>query len=263
MADPKKKRDPGDYLIAQTIKQGNPKSSVSPTTSDSPKHTPTSKNAKRRRRKNQNARRRREAAAASERLIAEALAQPEVVAIPSKEERIKFIQRLKDGLKGFLRQFDPRGTFKKNERHWGLLLTLILAFLMSPITASFMQWRNAQSRGDQNAAQSFLNQMAAWFVVVMLFNFISVLPFDAAFASLLKDNKVNFIIIGSMWLFWLVYNVKRLITDWRFKKKLKTESQGYPKRRFMEKVLLMVVAWGCIISSSLCTYYMATLFGWR
>ena len=47
------------------------------------------------------------------------------------------------------------------------------------------------------------------------------------------------------------------------KQKLKTESKSYPKRRLMEKVILMIVAWGCIISSSLCTYYMATLFGWR
>lgn len=265
MANTEKKRDPGDYLIAQAIQQGNPISSAHPKTSAAPNSASTSKSTKRRRRRNKNARYRRNPTNKQKATIAKSHHRAEEAAFqPSADpKRDSFSQKAKNGLKGFLRHFDPRGTFKQSERLWGLVLTIFLAFLMSPITASFMQWRNAQSRGDQTAAQSFLKQMAAWFVVVMLYNFISVLPFDAAFVSLLKDSKVNFFIIGSMWLCWLVYNIKRLMTDWQHKKKLKAESHGYPKRRFMEKVLLMIVAWGCIMSSSLCTYYMATLFGWR
>lgn len=262
MADKKPKYDVGDYLIAQAAKDRKPESSHRPNTSGSPNGTGAATRTRRNRRKRkghveaahpfQESRQYRRSKQESA---------PNNIGLPRPSEEKKS-QSLLDSLKSGIKQFDPRGTFRQTERLWGLGYTVFLGFLLSPITASFMQWRNAQSRADEKATQSFMRQMCGWFIVVMLFNIAGILPLGDSFTALMKDRQVNFALVTGMWAFWLVWNVKRLAADLNFKKALKKQHGSYPKRRLMEKVLLIIVALGCILSSGASTQFVGRLLGW-
>lgn len=262
MADKKPKYDVGDYLIAQAAKDRKPESSHRPNTSGSPNGTGAATRTRRNRRKRkchveaahpfQESRQYRRSKQESA---------PNNIGLPRPSEEKKS-QSLLDSLKSGIKQFDPRGTFRQTERLWGLGYTVFLGFLLSPITASFMQWRNAQSRADEKATQSFLRQMCGWFIVVMLFNIAGILPLGDSFTAMMKDRQVNFALVTGMWAFWLVWNVKRLAADLNFKKALKKQHGSYPKRRLMEKVLLIIVALGCILSSGASTQFVGRLLGW-
>lgn len=264
MADKKPKYDVGDYLIAQAAKDRKPESSQRPNTSGSPNSSGAPARTRRNRRKRKGGR------VDTARPFQEARqygrskpdSAPDRIGLPRSSEEKKS-QSLLDSLKSGIRQFDPRGTFRQTERLWGLGYTAFLGFLLSPITASFMQWRNAQSRADEKATQSFMRQMCGWFIVVMLFNIAGILPLGDSFTAMMKDRQVNFALVTGMWAFWLVWNVKRLAADLNFKKTLKKQHGSYPKRRLMEKVLLTIVALGCILSSGASTQFVGHLLGWR
>ena len=262
MADKKPKYDVGDYLIAQAAKDRKPESSHRPNTSGSPNGTGAATRTRRNRRKRKG---RVEAAhplqESRQYRRSKQKSAPNSIGLPRPSEEKKS-QSLLDSLKSGIKQFDPRGTFRQTERLWGLGYTVFLGFLLSPITASFMQWRNAQSRADEKATQSFLRQMCGWFIVVMLFNIAGILPLGDSFTAMMKDRQVNFALVTGMWAFWLVWNVKRLAADLNFKKALKKQHGSYPKRRLMEKVLLIIVALGCILSSGASTQFVGRLLGW-
>ena len=262
MADKKTKYDVGDYLIAQAAKDRKPESSHRPNTSGSPNGTGAATRTRRNRRKRKG---RVEAAhpfqESRQYRRSKQKSAPNSIGLPRPSEEKKS-QSLLDSLKSGIKQFDPRGTFRQTERLWGLGYTVFLGFLLSPITASFMQWRNAQSRADEKATQSFLRQMCGWFIVVMLFNIAGILPLGDSFTAMMKDRQVNFALVTGMWAFWLVWNVKRLAADLNFKKALKKQHGSYPKRRLMEKVLLIIVALGCILSSGASTQFVGRLLGW-